>query len=204
MENRNLPEEKNKVGRELSNNKKTRPESTVSVGVARSPSQEARMTRPVPTAKQIARRNRKASRLVPVRYASVVETRHKKKKSPLPVAVIFAAVILTLLFLFMIMNYAEIDKYNTEIAEIRANITDLKREADTLQGQLDKKESEITGMQDYIEEELGMVKGDTLPKEYISLLPEDSTTVIERSRDENGFGVLLSGIGEALRNFFNN
>lgn len=59
-------------------------------------------------------------------------------------------------------------------------------------------------MQDYIEEELGMVKGDTLPKEYISLLPEDSTTVIERSRDENGFGVLLSGIGEALRNFFNN
>ena len=137
-----------------------------------------------------------------MRYASVVETRHKKKKSPLPVAVIFAAVILTLLFLFMIMNYAEIDKYNTEIAEIRANITDLKREADTLQGQLDKKESEITGMQDYIEEELGMVKGDTLPKEYISLLPEDSTTVIERSRDENGFGVLLSGIGEALRNFF--
>ena len=32
--------------------------------------------------------------------------------------------LLTLLFLFMMMNYAEIDRYNSEIAEMKATVTD--------------------------------------------------------------------------------
>ena len=127
----------------------------------------------------------------------------KKKKAPFPIAVVFSAVLLTLLFLFMMMNYAEIDRYNSEIAEMKATVTDLKAEADKLQGKLDKKDGAITGMQSYIEDELGMVKSDSLPKEYVSLLPEDVTTVIDRRGDEGGFGVLLSGLSEVIRNFLN-
>ena len=127
----------------------------------------------------------------------------KKKKAPFPIAVVFSAVLLTLLFLFMMMNYAEIDRYNSEIAEMKATVTDLKAEADKLQGKLDKKDGAITGMQTYIEDELGMVKSDSLPKEYVSLLPEDVTTVIDRRGDEGGFGVLLSGLSEVIRNFLN-
>lgn len=41
---------------------------------------------------------------------------------------------------------------------MKATVTDLKAEADKLQGNLDKKDGEITGMQSYIENELGMVK----------------------------------------------
>ena len=111
--------------------------------------------------------------------------------------------LLTLLFLFMMMNYAEIDRYNSEIAEMKATVTDLKAEADKLQGKLDKKDGAITCMQSYIEDELGMVKSDSLPKEYVSLLPEDVTTVIDRRGDEGGFGVLLSGLSEVIRNFLN-
>ena len=84
---------------------------------------------------------------------------------------------------------------------MKATVTDLKAEADKLQGNLDKKDGEITGMQSYIENELGMVKSDALPKEYVSLLPEDVTTVIDRRDDEGGFGVLLSGLSEVIRNF---
>lgn len=134
-----------------------------------------------PTGRQIEKRNKRARKLVPVRSPKIVTVR-KKKKAPFPIAVVFSAVLLTLLFLFMMMNYAEIDRYNSEIAEMKATVTDLKAEADKLQGKLDKKDGAITGMQSYIEDELGMVKSDSLPKEYVSLLPEDVTTVIDRRR----------------------
>lgn len=146
---------------------------------------------------------KRARKLVPVRSPKIVTVR-KKKKAPFPIAVVFSAVLLTLLFLFMMMNYAEIDRYNSEIAEMKATVTDLKAEADKLQGKLDKKDGAITGMQSYIRRtELGMVKSDSLPKEYVSLLPDDVTTVIDRRGDEGGFGVLLSGLSEVIRNFLN-
>ncbi|MGM9610564.1 MAG: hypothetical protein ACI3ZE_02910, partial [Candidatus Woodwardiibium sp.] len=186
----------------VSNSVKKAPRETASVGIPRNAAAEARRLPQQPTGRQIEKRNKRARKLVPVRSPKIVTVR-KKKKAPFPIAVVFSAVLLTLLFLFMMMNYAEIDRYNSEIAEMKATVTDLKAEADKLQGKLDKKDGAITGMQSYIEDELGMVKSDSLPKEYVSLLPEDVTTVIDRRGDEGGFGVLLSGLSEVIRNFLN-
>ena len=186
----------------MSNSVKKAPRETASVGIPRNAAAEARRLPQQPTGRQIEKRNKRARKLVPVRSPKIVTVR-KKKKAPFPIAVVFSAVLLTLLFLFMMMNYAEIDRYNSEIAEMKATVTDLKAEADKLQGKLDKKDGAITGMQSYIEDELGMVKSDSLPKEYVSLLPDDVTTVIDRRGDEGGFGVLLSGLSEVIRNFLN-
>ena len=200
MENRRAPAERRENKSVVSNNVKKAPRETASVGIPRNAAAEARRLPQQPTGRQIEKRNKRARKLVPVRSPKIVTVR-KKKKAPFPIAVVFSAVLLTLMFLFMMMNYAEIDRYNSEIAEMKATVTDLKAEADKLQGNLDKKDGEITGMQTYIENELGMVKSDALPKEYVSLLPEDVTTVIDRRDDEGGFGVLLSGLSEVIRNF---
>lgn len=203
MENRNLPTGRRENKPVVSNSVKKAPRETASVGIPRNAAAEARRLPQQPTGRQIEKRNKRARKLVPVRSPKIVTVR-KKKKAPFPIAVVFSAVLLTLLFLFMMMNYAEIDRYNSEIAEMKATVTDLKAEADKLQGKLDKKDGAITGMQSYIEDELGMVKSDSLPKEYVSLLPEDVTTVIDRRGDEGGFGVLLlSGLSEVIRNFLN-
>ena len=55
--------------------------------------------------------------------------------------------------------------------------------------------------------DLSYEKGATSRAELIGvdvvkfLLPEDVTTVIDRRGDEGGFGVLLSGLSEVIRNF---
>jgi hypothetical protein len=47
-----------------------------------------------------------------------------------------------------------------------------------------------------------MVKAETLPREYVSLLPPDRSEIIKyEDGEEGGFGFLLAGIGEVLSDF---
>ena len=136
-----------------------------------------------------------------VRQPRYVEIR-KEKKTPFPIAVVLFLVVVTLLFLFMMMNYAEIDKYNSAVTELQNEVATLQAEQKKLDLRLENKDDR-TAFEKYAAEELGMVKSDSLSKYIVTLNPEDKTEIMEYDDGkESGFGYLLSGLAEVIRDFF--
>ena len=131
---------------------------------------------------------------------TVVESK-RKPKTPISIGALFAVVTITLLLVFVVMNFAEIDNYNSDIAELRDELTELQKSADKLEMRLDKK-NDLIAFEDYAVNELGMVKSGGLTRINITALPEDRGTTYRYDSDETGIGVLLSGFGEVFRNFF--
>lgn len=143
---------------------------------------------------------RKPSTMRAVRNPKIITIR-KKERAPFPISVIFTSIIITTLFIFMMMNYAELDKYNSEIGKSEALLTELKDQQRDLSIKLDKKDNPIE-IEKYAKEKLGMVKKETLPYETINLQPVDKAEVIKYDDGtEGGFGFLLAGIGEVLNDF---
>ncbi len=131
----------------------------------------------------------------------VIETK-KKDKKPLPIGSIFTIAVTTLLFIFLLMNYAEIDNYNSEIASLKDELTELQKSAEKLSQRLDRKNNLIY-FEDYAVNELGMVKSSELTRINITTLPENTGAAFRYDDYERGgFGLLLSGFGEVLKNFF--
>lgn len=127
----------------------------------------------------------------------------RKDRAPFPVGVVCIAIILTFLLLFMVMNFAEINKYNSEIASLNSRVDKLKTNEDALKSSLEQKEGSID-LNAYARDTLGMVDGNTINKEYVSLIPEDKTEMYHYDEPESGgFGMLLAGIGEVINGFFN-
>ncbi len=164
------------------------------------PQNASKLARKKRTGPVVGMKGSKPSSLRAVRNPKIVTIR-KKEKSPFPTSVVFTSIIVTVLFLFMMMNYAEIDKYNSEIGRLEARITKLKNEEHDLGIRLDKKDN-LVYIEEYATNELGMVKAETLPREYVSLLPPDRSEIIKyEDGEEGGFGFLLAGIGEVLSDF---
>lgn len=129
-------------------------------------------------------------------------TIRKKERTPFPIITILFLIALTVLFLFMIMNYAEIDKYNSSVTGLQNELAKLQQEQKKLENRLENKDDRAA-FEKYASEELGMVKSNTLYRYYIALNPKDKTEIVEREeKTESGFGFLLSGIAEVLRDFW--
>ncbi len=144
---------------------------------------------------------RKAVSMHAVRSVEVVNVK-KKDKSPFPWSILFTALILTSLFLFMMMNYAEVDKYRSEITELDNKISTLNKTQTELEVKLSNK-YDLDDIRDYAENELDMVKKETLRSQYISIDQIDRTEMTEYDDgEEGGFGFLLTGLGEVIRDFF--
>ena len=153
----------------------------------------------------VATRNKKsnnakrASNLHAVRAPRVVNVK-KKDKAPFPWSMVFVALILTGMFLFMMMNYAEVDKYRSEINDINQKITAMEKTQDELEVQYSNKYN-IGEIEKYAREELGMTN---IEGEYHIITPEheDKTEMQEYDDgEEGGFGFLLPGFGEVIRDF---
>lgn len=145
---------------------------------------------------------RKKSNMVAVREMPI-RTERKKERTPLPIGTIFTALIFTALFSFMIINYAEIDRYNSELGDIDKKISSLQHEQDILEQKLAQKD-DLTYIREYAENELGMVKRETLiPKHVQTNSVTAKSEVIEYDDTNGGLGVMLSGMAEAFRDIFN-
>lgn len=144
---------------------------------------------------------RKAVSMHAVRSVEVVNVK-KSDKTPFPWSILFTALILTSLFLFMMMNYAEVDKYRSEITELDSKISTLTKTQTELEVKLSNK-YDLDDIRDYAENELDMVKKETLRSQYISIDQNDRTEMTEYDDgEEGGFGFLLTGLGEVFSDFF--
>ncbi len=162
----------------------------------------AKNSRPVAKKNKSAVSVKRASNLHAVRAPRVVSVK-KKDKAPFPWSVVVVAAIMTGLFLFMMMNYAEVDKYRSEINDLNGQIATMEKTQKDLQVTLSNK-YDLAEVRDYAENELGMVDGNEMEKHYITNQQEDKTEMNNYDDgEEGGFGFLLTGFGEVIGDFIN-
>ncbi len=141
---------------------------------------------------------KRASNMHAVRAPRIVNVK-KEDKAPFPWGVIIVAALFTSLFLFMMMNYAEVDKYRSEITELDKQITRLEKTQDELNVALDDK-YDLKEVADYASNELGMTSEKKY--NYITIEQGDKTEMYNYDDgEEEGFGFLLTGFGEIIRDF---
>lgn len=147
---------------------------------------------------------KRASNMHAVRAPKIVNVK-KKDKAPFPWSILLVAVIMTGLFLFMMMNYAEVDKYRSENAELSSKIASLQKTQDGLEVELSNKYDQKE-IREYATNELDMVHVNEMPNnsiKYITIEQEDKTEMhAYDDGEEGGFGFLLTGFGEVLRDFW--
>ncbi len=146
---------------------------------------------------------KRASNMRAVRAPKIVNVK-KKDKAPFPWSVVLVSVLMTGLFLFMMMNYAEVDKYRSENTELNNKIASLQKTQDTLEVELSNKYDQ-KDIREYATEELDMIHVNEMPNssiKYITIEQEDKTEMhTYDDGEEGGFGFLLTGFGEVLRDF---
>lgn len=136
-----------------------------------------------------------------VRTLTVINVK-KKDKRPLPWAMITVAFMMTILFMFVIMNYAEVDKYRGEIKDLDVKIATMLKTQDTLEAQLSNK-YDLQDIKEYAENTLGMVPKKEVRSYRITVKQEDRVEVHNYDDgNESGAGFLLIGLSEIFRDFF--
>ncbi len=117
-----------------------------------------------------------------------------------PALTIFVVASIVVLALFLLMNYAELEKLNSDVGELEAEITSLKTEKKALETELEKS-VDLAFIEEYATTVLGMQKPD---KKYpISLRPADDINVTQYpdQPDEVRTDTIFSGFAEVFRNF---
>ncbi len=186
QENRNVSETGNKVARNNTNNGALTVKKSATVAKK--------------SKKSVAKRN---ANLRAVRAPRIVNVK-KKDKAPFPWSIVFAALLLTSMFLFMMMNYAEVDKYRSEITTLNNKLATMEKTQDDLEVTLSNK-YDLAEIEKYASNELGMTK--KIPESNVHIITteqEDKTEMHSyEDGEEGGFGFLLTGFGEVIRDFLN-
>lgn len=113
-----------------------------------------------------------------------VRTVRAKSRKPFPISAVVMVTICTLLLMFMVVSYVQINEYTIEVASLRGELTDLIGERKDLTLALEEK-NDMLEIEKYATENLGMVKSDQLTKKHISLDQEDKIEVVEAEPTED-------------------
>lgn len=121
-------------------------------------------------------------------------------KRPFPISAVVIVTICTLLFMFLILSYVQINEYTIEVASLRGELSDLAGQKKELSLSLEQK-NDMMAIEEYAKSNLGMVKSDQLTKKHISLDQQDKVEVIETEPTEDMTVVagVMSAIGENFR-----
>lgn len=144
---------------------------------------------------------KRASSMHAVRTPKVV-TIKKENKAPFPWSAVIICVLFTCMFLFMMMNYAEVNKYQNENASLDNKITSMQKQKDELQVAVNDK-IDLGEIKEYASEQLGMVPGNQITNRKVITIEQGDKIEVRTydDGDEGGFGFLLTGIGEVFRDF---
>ncbi len=128
------------------------------------------------------------------------ETVKSSTKRPFPVGAVVMVTVCTLLLMFTVMSYVQINEYTIEVALLRGELTELADEKKELTLALEEK-NDMLELEAYATEKLGMVKSDQLTKKHITLDQEDKVEVVETQPTEDVTVVssVMSAIGENFK-----
>lgn len=113
-----------------------------------------------------------------------VKTVKKKTHKSFPVGAVVIVTICTLLLMFTVLSYVQINEYTIEVASLRGELSDLVEKRNDLEVSLEEK-NDMLEIERIATEEYGMVKSDQLTKKHISLEQEDKIEVVETEPSED-------------------
>ncbi len=126
-----------------------------------------------------------------------VQTVTDKRSNPFPFSAILTTLFCTLLFMYMVYNYVEINEYSVRVKTLQKEITALSTQQKDLELSLSKRD-DLTVIAERAEE-LGMVKLDEVQKFYISGKTPEKVEVSETAkRPGQVTGNLITDIMSAL------
>ncbi len=128
---------------------------------------------------------------------SVTEVRSEKPATPFPLSLILCVMAITLVAIYVIHLYIELDELNATITEYNNQIAEMKNEERVLQSQRASKYN-LEEIERIAKEKYGMVDKDQLPKEYITPESSDSIEVMKTSEVQETPDALLSGFAGAV------
>ena len=121
-----------------------------------------------------------------------VTARKEKSKTPFPTFTVLCLVALTVVALYVVHLYIELDELDAKLTEYNNMITEMKDEERVLQTQKASKYN-LEEIERIAKEKYGMVDADQLPKEYITPDAEDSIEIMETDTSDETPAALLSG-----------
>lgn len=126
---------------------------------------------------------RAKERAIPVAAVHIepkVRTITDTRKVSFPYSIIFMAIACSVLFMYMIFNYVQINEYTETVSDLKSEIATLDARKVELQTKLDKK-NDLIFIEKFAREELGMVKIDEITKKYIAMDAGDKITVFDNN-----------------------
>lgn len=115
---------------------------------------------------------KKAIPVASVHVEPTVHTIVDSQKVAFPYSIVFLALVCSVLFFYMIFNYVQINEHTATVSDLQAEIATLSVEKKELNAKLDKKH-DLSYIEQFAREELGMVKLDEITKKYITMDPGD-------------------------------
>ena len=123
---------------------------------------------------------------------NVTGLRKERSKTPFPTFTVLCLIALTVVALYVVHLYIELDELDATITEYNNMITEMKAEERVLQTQKASKYN-LEEIERIAKEKYGMVDADQLPKEYITPDAEDSIEIMETDNGDDTPAALLSG-----------
>lgn len=129
-----------------------------------------------------------------------VRTIKSNKSVPFPTSAVFVSVICTVLFMFMMLTLAQINEFTRDISTLQGKLSELVKQEEELSLDIELK-NDLRKVENAAVNELGMVKGDEVAKQYIVIGNEDKIEVIEPEpkEDDGLINTVMSAIGENFR-----
>ena len=167
----------------------------------------ARSASEASTLSRNARREKTAVKKTAVRKNSAEEespaytyqTVNAKKRTPFPFSAVLTTFFCTLLFMFMIFNYVQINEYDQSIKEIRSDMEVLSGKQKDLRLALDKR-NDITVILKQAED-LGMVRTDGVKKVYLDGTGEDMIEITDKGAGTTETGFFSDIMSALAQNF---
>ncbi|MBE6701540.1 MAG: hypothetical protein E7582_06620 [Ruminococcaceae bacterium] len=120
-------------------------------------------------------------------------------KTPFPIPYILCILLMTVIFLYVIHLYIEIDNLNATLTEYNNAIVEMKSEQKSLTVKRDSK-FDLEEIEKIARERYGMVPADQLPKSYITSENGDSIEIVDNGNENETPGALMSGFARVVSN----
>jgi len=110
-----------------------------------------------------------------------VITKVATEKRPFPATFVAYSIVFTILFMFLLISFSQINEYTIKINHIKNNISEQQKEQTRLKLLIDSRD-DLRYIEEEATQKLGMVKSDKLTKQYVNIAGKDKLEVTEVKR----------------------
>ena len=131
-----------------------------------------------------------------------IRTIRSKEKKHFPVSTVFFMAICTLLVMFTVLNFVQINECTQDVSHLKSTLGTLQSEEKDLQLELEKK-NDLTKIREEAAT-LGMMEDKNLTTVHVNLEKEDKIESYETEEEDYGvIATVMSALGQNMRSYWN-